>query len=253
MVPAPMNHKTALITGASSGLGRGLALHFAARGLKVYAAARRTPELEALRAEAKGEVVALTLDVADADATFERVRALDQEAGGLDLVIANAGVADATNWKKLDWAKVRRILDVNVMGAAATICGALPGMVERKQGQLVGVSSIAALAGLRRVSTYAASKAFLSHYLESIRLDVEPLGVAVTVIQPGYIKTELTAQRKPETMPFLMELEAAVGSIARAIERGAREHTFPWLLGAGLKTAAVLPGPLRSAAMRRFG
>lgn len=244
--------KTALITGASAGLGRGLALHYAARGVKVYAAARRREQLDALQAEAQGEVVPVTMDVSNADATFEAVRKLDAESGGLDLVIANAGVADTTSGKRIDWARVRRIIDVNVTGAAATICGALPGMVERKRGQVVGVSSIASFAGLPRLSTYAASKAFLSHFLESIRHDVGPLGITVTVLQPGYIKTDLTAQRKPETMPFLMELDDAIREMTGAIDRRALEYTFPWQMALGMKTAAALPGRLRSAAMKRF-
>lgn len=244
--------KTALITGASAGLGRGLALHYAARGVKVYAAARRQEQLEALKAEAKGEVVPVTLDVSDGDATFEAVRKLDAESGGLDLVIANAGTADATSGKRIDWPKVKRIIDVNVTGAAATLCGALPGMVERKRGQLVGVSSIAAFAGLPRLSTYAASKAFLTHFLESIRHDVGPLGITVTILHPGYIKTDLTAQRKPESMPFLMELDDAVAQMTRAIDRRALEHTFPWQMALGIKTAASLPGRLRLAAMKRM-
>jgi NADP-dependent 3-hydroxy acid dehydrogenase YdfG len=245
--------KTALITGASSGLGRGLALHCASKGVKVYAAARRTDQLESLKKEAQGEVIPFTLDVSDGDATFEAVKKLDADCGGLDLVIANAGTADATSGKRVDWARVKRILDVNVTGAAATICGALPGMVERKRGHLVGVSSISAIVTPMRLSAYGASKAFLTHYLDGIRLDVEPLGLKVTVIQPGYIKTDLTAARKPETMPFLMELDDAVAEITGAIDRGAREHTFPWQVGTFLKSVAALPGPLQSAAMKRFG
>jgi len=248
-----MEHKTALITGASSGLGRGLALFFAARGVKVYAAARRTSELESLKDQAKGEVVPLTLDVSNGDATFERVRALDKECGGLDLVIANAGTADATSGKRIDWAVVRRIIDVNVTGATATLAGALPGMVERKRGQIVGVSSIAALVGSPRLGAYCGSKAFLSSFLESVRHDVGPLGIVVTTLQPGYIKTELTSKRKPESMPYLMELDDAVQRMGEAIVREELVFTFPFQLGTLLKVAAALPRPLRAAAMRRFG
>jgi short-subunit dehydrogenase len=244
--------RTALITGASSGLGRGLALHYAAKGVKVYAAARRTEQLETLKAEAKGEIVPFTLDVSNGDATFEAVRKLDADSGGLDLVIANAGTADATSGKKIDWAKVKRIIDVNVTGAAATISGALPGMVERKRGHLVGVSSVSAIAGLPRLSTYAASKAFLSHFLESIRHDVAPLGIVVTVLQPGYIKTDLTAMRKPESMPYLMEFDDAIAHMTGAIDRGDDLYTFPWQMAVALKTAAALPSRLRSKAVKRI-
>ena len=102
------------------------------------------------------------------------------------------------------------------------------------------------------LSTYAASKAFLSHFLESIRHDVGPLGIVVTVLQPGYIKTDLTSTRKPETMPFLMEFDAAIAHMTGAIDRQADEYTFPWQMAAGMKTAAALPGKLRMKAIKRI-
>src|ERR1700712_4191289 len=100
-----MSYQNALITGASSGLGRGLAVWFAKKGTTVYAAARRTAELEKLRDECKdfsGKVIPLALDVSDGDATFARVGKLDQECGGLDLVVANAGVGSESYAKRID-------------------------------------------------------------------------------------------------------------------------------------------------------
>lgn len=247
-----MDYQNALVTGASSGLGRGLALFFAARGVKVYAAARRLDQLEALQREGQGTIVPVQLDVAQADQAHARIQALDAESGGLDLVIANAGIAEVTSGKRIEWPVVRKVLDVNVTGAAATLVAALPGMVERKRGHLVGVSSIAALVGLRRLAAYSASKAFLTHFLEGLRQDVAPLGIAVTALQPGYIKTDLTAKRKPETMPYLMELDDAVRRMGDAILRREAEYTFPFPLAAAMKTAAMLPVGLRAAAMKRL-
>src|SRR4051812_30457840 len=108
-----MDYKNALITGASSGLGRGIAAHFARAGVRVYAAARRTAELESLKAEAGENIVPLTLDVSDGDATEARVRALDAECGGLDLVVANAGVAEQSYGKRIKWEPISRMLKVN--------------------------------------------------------------------------------------------------------------------------------------------
>ncbi len=167
-----ITYQHALITGASSGLGRGLALWFARRGVVVYAAARRKALLDSLRTEAGENIVPLVLDVSKGDATYERVAALDAECGGLDVVMANAGLAAYTSGKALEWRAVRKVIGVNVTGALATLSGAPPGMVSRDRGHLVGVSSLAAFIAAPRMSTYCAAKTFLAMWLESIRLDV---------------------------------------------------------------------------------
>lgn len=246
-----MNYKNALITGASSGLGRGLAKHFAKAGVRVYAAARRMPELEALKAEVGDNLVPLKLDVSEGDAVEARVRALDDESGGLDLVIANAGHAVQSNAKRIHWEPVSSMLKVNVLGAAATLCGALPGMVHRGRGHLVGISSIAALGAQPRLGAYCGSKAFLSTFLAGLRLDCGPLGIKVTTVQPGYVKSELTAKNKAP-MPFLMETDDAVELIVKAIEHQAKVVTFPWQLSVGIKTLSSLPRPLYEAAVKRM-
>ncbi len=243
-------YANALITGASSGIGRGLALHFAAQGTKVWAAARRKEQLESLQAESKGAIIPLVLDVAHADATHARVAQLDEECGGLDLVIANAGVAPATYGKRIEWKAVAQVIDVNVKGAAATLVGAIPGMVKRGKGHLVATSSVAGYVGLPRLSAYCASKSFLSTFMDSLRLDLEQLGLHVTTLQPGYIKTELSAKAKK--MPFLMDLEPSVAKMARAIEHKVPVFAFPWQLVTALKTMRSLPRPLSQAAVRRM-
>ncbi len=244
--------KTALLTGASSGLGRGLATWLAKRDVKVYAAARRLDQLEALRAEAGPNIVPLKLDVSDSDATFATVRRLDAECGGLDLVIANAGVGDDTRVKRLDWESTSRMVQVNVAGATATLCGALPGMVERKRGHLVGISSLAGLVALPSSSVYCATKAYLAMFLEGLRLDVERYGLSVTSIHPGFVKSEMTAKNKPEAMPFLLETDDAVERMGRAMLRRAKVYAFPWQLSSLIASAQALPRPLRTAVLRRL-
>ena len=125
-----MEYRNALVTGASSGLGRGLATWLVKRGVRVYAAARRGGALEQLQAELGENLLPVCLDVADADDTHARIQALDKECGGLDLVVANAGVGDETYGKRVDWKRVRRVIDVNVTGAVATLVAPLPGMVD---------------------------------------------------------------------------------------------------------------------------
>jgi short-subunit dehydrogenase len=244
-------YRTALVTGASSGLGRGLAAWFARRGVRVYAAARREPQLRALRDEVGPTVEPLVLDVSDADACHDRVRRLDAECGGLELVIANAGVGVETNGRDLDWSGVKRTLDVNVTGAVATLCAALPGMVARGRGHLVGMSSLAAFVALPRNSTYSASKAFLRMWMEGLRYDVEACGVALTCLHPGFVKSELTARNR-HRMPFLLETEDAVDRMAQAILRKEPSFSFPWPMKVLVKTAAGLPAAVARAALKRL-
>lgn len=251
---AEMSYRTALVTGASSGLGRGLALWLARRGVRVFAAGRRLPQLQALRDEAQAAGVTVEpveLDVTKADATLERIRALDAEAGGLDLVVANAGVGGTTNAKRLPWERVRGIIDTNVTGAAATLSAVLPQMVERKRGHLVGVSSLAGFRGLAGHAAYSASKAFLSTFMESLRVDLRGTGVCVTCIYPGFVKSELTATNN-FPMPFLMETHDAVELMGKGIVRGDAEVSFPWQLAVPTRMAKVLPNPLFDAAARRL-
>jgi NADP-dependent 3-hydroxy acid dehydrogenase YdfG len=239
MTPPPW--QTALVTGASSGLGRGLALWLTRRGVKVWAGARRTAQLEALREEAGERLVPVTIDVSDAAATFEQVRALDGESGGLDLVIANAGVGERTSPRQLDFASVHRMIQVNVAGASATLCGALPGMVTRRRGHLVGMSSLAGLLAFPGSSTYCASKAYLKMFLDGLRLDVTRYGIDVTSIHPGFVKTEMTDRTDHQAMPFLMEMAPAIELMGRALLARRQQLHFPWQASAMTRARSMLP------------
>lgn len=221
---------TVLLTGASSGIGREMALWWARRGARVWAAARREKQLEALAAEGQGKITPISMDVAREAETAERIRALDEEVGGLDLVVANAGVGDPTPGRKATWEHVERVLRINVTGAAATLTAVLPRMVERGRGHVVGVSSVAGYRGLGAYSAYCSSKAFLSVFLESLQVDLRGTGVRVTCIEPGFVKSEMTARiegRAP--MPFMATTEDAADRYCRAILRFAypRVHAIP--------------------------
>ena len=248
---AEMSYRTALVTGASSGLGRGLALWFARRGVKVYAAARRRENLEALADEARAagaHIEPVELDVADEEATLARIRELDTACGGLDLVIANAGFGKETNGKRIKWETVKQIIDVNVTGAAATLCAVVPQMVERKRGQVVGVASMAAFRGLPRNAAYSASKAFLHAFMESLRVVLQGSGVKVTCLYSGFVKSEMTAQNKFD-MPFLLETEEAVELMGKAIVRGEAQYAFPWQMATVMGLVKRLPNALFDRAL----
>jgi len=245
--------RRALVTGASSGLGRSLAAWFAARGVMVVAAARRRAKLDELRDEAArtgGVIEPLELDVADVAAVRERLAELDGRDGGLDLVVANAGAGELTSARKFDWEGCERILRVNVLGAAATLTAALPGMLARDRGHLVGIASIAAVRGLPNNAAYGASKAFLRSFMESLRVDLSTTGVKTTCVFPGFVKSEMTAPNK-FAMPFLLETDDAAARIGRAILAQRAELWFPWQMALLARPLALLPSALYVRLIRR--
>jgi short-subunit dehydrogenase len=247
-----MEYRNALITGASSGIGRGLAAWFATRGTRVFAAGRRIEQLRVLHDEVQtGIVEAVEMDVANTSQTITRIQQLDEECGGIDLVIANAGVGGVTDGTRLDWNVVEKLIAVNVTGAAATLSAVLPKMVERGRGHLVGVSSIAAFRGLPKSAAYSASKAFLATFLEGLRVDLKPTGVKVTTIFPGFVKSEMTAKNKAK-MPFLLETEDAVERIGKAILRGASTFAFPWQTSMAMGSVKFLPNALYDLAAKKI-
>lgn len=241
-----MNPRTALVTGASSGIGWSLAHRLAGMGIEVALLARRRDRLDALAEEirrAGGKAHVHPADVTDAAALVETIRRIDDELGGLDLVVANAGVASQRWAGRLRWEEMAPILAVNVVGAAATLTAVLPRMVERKRGHLVGISSLAGYRGLPRSAAYGASKAFLSHFLESLRIDLRGTGVHVTDVRAGFVKTPLTASND-FPMPFLLDVEEAVGAIVQGIEDREAVVAFPAPLVGAVRLGRMLPNAL---------
>ena len=231
------------ITGASGGLGRGLALHFAKDGWTVFAAARRKDELKKLEAEASG-IVPVALDVQDSDELVAAIRRAEAQSGGaLDMVIANAGIGQPTSARKMDWQVVKKILDVNMTAACVTIAAALPKMVERDKGHVVAVASLAAFRGMPGNATYCASKAALHTWMESVRVDLRRTRVKATTIYPGFVKTDMTKKNK-FPMPFLMELDDAVKVMAKGLKKGEKTIAFPLPLAAFTRTLGAMPGAI---------
>ncbi len=236
--------KHALVTGASSGIGRGLALALGRRGAHVTVVARRRDRLDELVREivaAGGSAEALALDIADGDATYSAVRAVDARRP-LDFVVANAGLGGITPGKKLDWTRVKAILETNLVGAAATIAGAVPGMVARQDGRVVAVASVAGFRGLPRFGAYSASKAGLITLCESLRIDLHGTGVSVTTVCPGYVQTEMLTPGKSH--PFVVSADDAVATILRAADAREASCTFPAPIVAGMRAVQLVPRSL---------
>lgn len=238
--------KVLFITGASSGIGRALAVEFGRRGAAMGLLARRGDVLQEIVKEveaAGGRALALPADVRDAGAVSRAAQQVSQAYGPIDVMVANAGVGATTDARELKAEAVADVININVMGAVNSATAVLPAMVERGRGQLVVISSLAAYRGLPKSAAYCASKAAVSAFFESLRVDLRGTDVDVTIIHPGFIKTPLTAGRQAN-MPYLMELDEAVKKIVRAIENRKKSYAFPWQLASIVRAAMIMPVPL---------
>jgi short-subunit dehydrogenase len=236
-------NKVVLITGASSGIGKGVALEIAARGAHLGLLARREELLNEIveEARAKGvKAVAVAADVRDVEGVREAADRVRAELGPIDILIANAGIGTADHALRLTPEHAANVMSINMLGAVNSVAAVLPEMVERKQGRLVAISSLAAYRGLAKSAAYCASKAALSSYFESLRIDLRGSGVGVTIIHPGFIKTDLTAGREAK-MPYLMELDDGVRKIVSAIEREKKSYAFPWQLATIVRAGLIMP------------
>jgi short-subunit dehydrogenase len=232
-----------MITGASSGIGKGLALEIAARGGRLGLLARREDLLNEIVAQIEtqnGKAVAVSADVRDAQAVRAAADKIRAALGPIDVLIANAGVGTSNHGSQLNPDQVADVININVLGAVNSVSAVVPEMVERKSGQLVAISSLAGYRGLPKSAAYCASKAALSSFFESLRIDLRGSGVTVNVIYPGFIKTPLTAGRSAK-MPYLMELDEGVKKILNAIEKGKKSYAFPWQLATIVRSSLVMP------------
>ncbi|HLE61680.1 MAG TPA: SDR family NAD(P)-dependent oxidoreductase [Pyrinomonadaceae bacterium] len=235
-----------LITGASSGIGRGLALELARRGARVGLLARRRDVLDEIVEQISaypGSAVALAGDVREAAEVRAAANRLRSEFGSIEVLIANAGIGGTTNAAELEPSEVTKVFEVNVIGAVNSVAAVLPEMIREGCGQLVAISSLSAYRGLPKSAAYCASKAALSSFFETMRIDLSGKGVDVTIIHPGFIKTPLTAARKAK-LPFLMELDDAVKKIIQAIEKKKKSYAFPWQLASVVRAGMVMPNSM---------
>lgn len=235
-----------LITGASSGLGRAIAVELGKRGTHVHLVARRENELE----RARGEIRAAGADasVHPGDVTdgpwLDRTVAEISARPGLDLVVAAAGVAESGAGKETRIERTHTVLEVNLVAAVRTLEAALPALRERGRGTLAALSSLAGARGLPTAAAYCASKAGLSTWLESLRGELHGSGLRVCDVRPGFVRTPLTARNR-FPMPFLMEPAEAARRTVDGLERGRAIIEYPRRLAWPMRAAArLLPHPL---------
>lgn len=241
--------KTVWITGASSGIGAALAVEMARTGAKLILSARREDRLAEVRTaclEHSPDVAVLPLDVGDAEALPAAVEAAESHYGPIDMLVCNAGIGQRGRAAETALEVDRRILDINYFGAVALAKTVLPGMRSRRNGQIVVTSSVLGKMGVPTRSAYCASKHALHGFFDALRAEVHADNVAVTLICPGYIRTEIGVHAleadgsehgkvDPGQLKG-MTAEACARRMMRPIRRGAAEA----VIGGWVETAGVL-------------
>lgn len=227
--------KRILITGASSGLGRGMAREFAGLGRDLALCARRLDRLQALKAELEAahpgiRVAVRSLDVTDHDAVFRVFGELRDELGGLDRVVVNAGIGQGAPVGKGQFALNRAIVETNFLAALAQCEAAMEIFRAAGQGHLVLISSMSAMRGLRGgLTAYAASKAGVAALAEGIRTDMlRKPSIRVSTVFPGYIRTEMNDGAPAAHTPFIIDEATGCRLLARAIEKEPNKAYVPW-------------------------
>jgi short-subunit dehydrogenase len=220
--------KVVYVTGGSSGIGRAMAVEFARRGAAVGVTARREDRLQQLCVEVRtagGKIEYAAADTADRPGTHAALRSLADRLGPCDILIANAGVGNSNTSTDLNVTGAESVIRTNLLGPMYAFEAVLPSMLARGNGQLVGVSSVAAFKGLPSAAAYCASKAGLSAYLESLRISLRAKDIAVTTICPGFVRTDMTA--KNVKMMWVLDVDVAARKIVGAIERRRKVYSFP--------------------------
>jgi short-subunit dehydrogenase len=244
-----------LITGASSGLGASLAQAYAGPHIALGLLGRDRPRLETTTraCEAKGATVSTAaIDVTEASAMASWLHEFDRRHP-VDLLIANAGISAGPDPDSPSEGveAVARQVRVNLLGAINTVEPLLPGLCSRRRGRIAMIASIAAYRGLPYSPGYCASKAGLRAYAEALRPRLEPRGIGISVVCPGFFDSPMTDRFHGPT-PFLLSGDGAARIVKRGIDRGRRRVAFPWPLVLGLQFCDLAPAAIGDAILRRY-
>ena len=228
-----MAKKTVIITGASSGIGRDLALEFARRGYSLGLTARRYELLKELQTEINSihgksiQVELRVLDVTIYRDIFRVIKELDYSLGGMDILVVNSGVARSKPLGSGNFQNDKNVIETNLIGAMATVDAGVEVLkVRKKEGQIVGISSFAGVRGFPGNASYSASKAGFTNFLEAARLELQSEGILVSTILPGFIDTPMNNHLRDR--PFLIDSKKGARKICNAIERKKELSFVPW-------------------------
>jgi NADP-dependent 3-hydroxy acid dehydrogenase YdfG len=240
--PALGEARVAWVTGASSGIGAALCLGLAERGWTVAASARRVDRLLALAADgrAAGRIHPVPVDVTDEKAVGEAVAAIEAQWGPVHTAVLNAGDYAPMPARSFDTALFRHLIEVNYLGVVHGIGAVLPRQLARARGRIFVTASVAGYRGLPLAAPYGATKAALINLAESLRAELDGSGVEVRLINPGFVRTDLTAKNAFH-MPALIDAQTAAARILRELDGTAFEITVPRRFAYALKLLRMLP------------
>lgn len=231
-----MPWKVAWVTGASTGIGRDIALQLAAAGVKVAASARDADKLAAL-----GDgISSYPLDVTDGTAVAASAARIEAELGPIDLAVLGAGTYSPVPADDLQPDVFARTMEVNYMGVVHAASALIPRMRQRRSGHIAWIASVAGYRGLPKAAAYGPSKAALINLAECLKPELARDGITVSVVNPGFVATPLTAQND-FPMPFLMQPDEAARATIKGLAKGRFEIAYPWPFVTLLRIAKALP------------
>ena len=235
------------ITGASSGIGKALAIEYAKRGAILGLSARRTEKLKkvAKQCEEFGakKVFVYALDVTNETESTNSTKQFLTDAHGIDIVIANAGVAYSDKISSGDPTQINKVISTNVIGVTNSIIPFIPKMKEEQSGKIVIISSIASFRPIAFHAGYSASKAAVRMIADSWRMALKKYKIQLTSICPGFIVSEMTDENK-FPMPFLLQTDDAAKKMVKAIDKGKKTYILPWQVRMIIYLTRWLPTPL---------
>ena len=245
-----------VITGASGSIGAALGKKYAKPGVHLSLFGRKQAELESVATDCQQLSATVSLyfiDVTETDALQNKLNEIDADKP-VDLAIANAGIVNylTADYDEESWRDTKLLLDVNVIGAFATVSPLITRMRARKRGQIALISSIAAYYGLPVCPAYSASKAALKTYGESLRGLLRNDGVQVSVISPGFVQSKMSDQFLCDK-PFLMTPDKAAQIIQQGLQKNKARIAFPFLLNVGLRLLTILPSAISDFILLKLG
>ena len=237
------NNKVVLLTGSSSGIGYSLAKSLPNENCSLALISRRKNLLDQLASEIKdkiNEVRIYVCDVGNINDVRNTYQQIKNDFGKIDIAILNAGTSYRVDIKNYSYDIAKRIFDTNVFGIINFIEQLLPDFIQRKEGMIVGVSSLAESRGFPKSGFYNASKSAVSLILESLRIELRPFNIKVLTVKPGFVRTAMTDKNEFH-MPFLMDVDKGVKKIINGIKKEKRIIQFPFPIVIGSKIAGILP------------
>ena len=248
----PLPWKSVWITGASSGIGRELAIQLASQNVEIYASARRSDELQIL-SSINNNIHSINLDVSKIKDVRKKTKFFFEDGNFPDLVILNAGVSLLFTLDKIDEKHQDIIdsMDTNYFGVINCLSVILPRMIERKKGHIAIMSSVAGYRGLPNSVAYSPTKAALINLVEIMRSELSPLGINISIINPGFVDTDATKVNKFR-MPSMVSVEFAARKIIRDLVKLKYEVAFPFMFTFFIKFLRIVPNTLYFYIIRKL-